>query len=92
VLLATLLAADLANTKNFSANGLGAGSYLGWAVRNGNNGTANLSGKFPRLSATGAGLTGGSDTLPDHQHQTDIGVETRRSKRYPAHQGASSCR
>jgi hypothetical protein len=67
VVLATLSAADLADTTKFSANGLGAGAYLGWAICNGNNGTTNLTGKFPRMVTTGAGTTGGED-VNSHTH------------------------
>ena len=73
VVLTTLSAADLADTTMFSATGLGAGVYLGWAICNGNNATTNLTAKFPRMIATGAGATGGSDaahthTMGNHTH------------------------
>ena len=67
VVLTTLSAADLADTTKFSATGLGAGAHLGWAVCNGNNGTANLAGRFPRMITTGAGTTGGEDAN-SHAH------------------------
>jgi hypothetical protein len=79
VVFATLSAADLADASQFQATGLGVGNYLGWAVCNGNNGTADLTGRFPRMVATGAGAKGGEDTNShthdrgNHQHQENIG-------------------
>ena len=37
--------------------GLGVGMYEGWAICNGNNGTINLDGKYPRFKASGAAVS-----------------------------------
>jgi hypothetical protein len=64
----TLLSStDIADRTKFDATGLGVGEYAGWAICNGNNGTPNLSGLFPRFVTSGAGGTGGSDTVA-HTH------------------------
>ena len=69
IVLRDIPAADV--TGYFDATGLGIadGPYDGWAVCNGSNGTPNLSDKFPRISATGSGGTGGTD---DSSHTHDI--------------------
>ena len=55
----------------FDATGLGdAGSFIGWAICNGSNGTPDGRGKFFRLPdawTTGAGATGGNDAVA-HTH------------------------
>ena len=48
----------------FDATGLGVPgkAWAGWAIRNGNNGTTNLTGKFLRFNTAAAGATGGADS------------------------------
>jgi len=93
IVSANLSAADV--TSNFDASGLGRspGPYAGWAICNGNNGTPNLAGRFVRISASGAGATGGSDTIAAHTHAIDhdhaafnAGTEGAHTHSTPAHQ------
>jgi hypothetical protein len=68
IICANLSAADIA--ANFVA-GLGTvGTYVGWAICDGGNGTPNLTDKFIRSKVTGAGATGGADAVA-HTHSVD---------------------
>jgi hypothetical protein len=67
IIMTNVSAADIADTAKFDGTGLGVGSYLGWAICNGSNGTPNLQNRFPRMKTSGATGTGGSDTN-SHTH------------------------
>jgi hypothetical protein len=70
-------------SKYFDDTGLGVAGqpWEGWAIRNGNNGTDDADGRFPRYSTTESGGTGGSDssahthTTPAHQHVLPMGFD-----------------
>ncbi|HET8933967.1 MAG TPA: hypothetical protein VFN67_11030 [Polyangiales bacterium] len=70
ILGAYLSADDIA--ASFDETGLGKldSSYAGWAICNGQNGTPNLDGRFPRMSTLAAGAEGGNDNS-DHTHAID---------------------
>lgn len=55
----SLSAAQMTDPDSFvqagATAGLGLGSFAGWAVANGNNGTPDLDGRFVRLEESGAG-------------------------------------
>ena len=70
-----LSASDVADASKFTVSGLGVGSYTGWAICNGSNGTPNLTARFIRLLTTAAGGTGGSDSSA-HTHAVDPGSFT----------------
>jgi len=63
-------------TDNFTETGLGTNTMLGWALRNGNNGTKNQQGKFSLNKGVSPydviGTLGGSanSVLIDHKHAT----------------------
>lgn len=62
-------------TDNFDETGLGKNICLGWAIRNGNNGTDNIDGKVGiayGASNNVIGQTGGSRDAVVVQHQHDI--------------------
>ncbi len=65
---------DANDLDEFDGTGLGLthGTYKGWAICNGNNGTPDLRNRFVRGVETAAGATGGSDThfhtMPTHSH------------------------
>jgi len=75
----TILLANLSPTERmtyFDPTGMGiVGSWIGFALCNGNNGTPDLSGKFPRMTTSGSGGTGGSDTAATHTHLLPIGFD-----------------
>lgn len=66
-------------------------AYEGWAICNGSNGTPNLADRFVRAKVTGAGATGGSDTLAhthaiDHDHGSfTSGSHTLTTSEIPSH-------
>lgn len=93
IITANLTAADV--TSNFDATGLGRnpGSYAGWAICNGSNGTPNLAGRFVRINAAASGALGGSDTIAAHTHAIDhdhaaftSGAEAEHTHLTPDHQ------
>lgn len=69
IVWANISAADIAA---YFTGGLGntGEAYEGWAICDGNNGTPNLSDRFVRAKVTGAGATGGADTMA-HTHAID---------------------
>lgn len=92
ILGAYLSADDIA--ASFDETGLGKSdsSYAGWAICNGENGTPNLDGRFPRMSTMAAGAVGGNDNS-DHTHSINhdhpafnSGSEAAHTHQTPAHQ------
>jgi hypothetical protein len=86
-----LLAATISDDDNFEQSGatagLGVNTYVGWAICNGNNGTPNLADRFIRSNVTGAGGTGGADTVA-HTHSIPSGTSgdtTLTTAQIPAH-------
>lgn len=75
-------------TQYFDSSGLGraGSSFDGWAICNGNNGTPDLNGTFPRFETAAAGSTGGSDTN-SHTHSISFtsGSESAHTHSTPNH-------
>lgn len=70
VILADLSPADILAEFDLTGLGLLAGEYSGYAICNGNNGTPNLSNRFPRMVTSAGGATGGTDSSA-HTHPID---------------------
>lgn len=68
IVMASLSATEV--TANFDATGLGIGSYVGYAICNGSNGTPDLTDRFVRANVAGGGATGGADSSA-HTHAID---------------------
>src|SRR5574343_1433246 len=64
---AELSAGDIATYFDGTGLGIVGARWEGWAIRNGNNGTTNATGKFTRWNTAGSGGTGGSESSA-HTH------------------------